>query len=144
MRAHQGLGLDGQKEPNAPLAILGPPILVAPTNPERVIQQALTHASPSCSPPASDTNLSEEPIPDNSAEVLFSTHVFQHFDHRDDALRVFQEGYRILAPGGTLMIHLPLVHLPSFGGAAVLRQLLWAMEWLKALKAAVRRRSAIS
>src|SRR5271156_5574867 len=44
-RANLQLRLDQQKESNAPLAILGAPILVALTNPKGMIQQTLTHAS---------------------------------------------------------------------------------------------------
>lgn len=46
------------------------------------------------------------------ATAVFSTHVFQHFDHRSDAAAVFREVFQALVPGGTMMIHLPVYWLP--------------------------------
>jgi|SRR5271165_4252808 len=54
------------------------------------------------------------PLQSGSVSAVFSTHVFQHFDSQEDAGRVFQEISRVLKPGGTLMIHLPLYILPKY------------------------------
>jgi len=48
------------------------------------------------------------PRGDNSITAVFSTHVFQHFDSLEYADLYFAEIWRILKPGGTLMIHLPV------------------------------------
>jgi SAM-dependent methyltransferase len=48
------------------------------------------------------------PVENASVSAVFSTHVFQHFDSVAQATRYFVEVARVLAPGGTLMIHLPV------------------------------------
>src|SRR4051812_12497898 len=55
----------------------------------------------------------ELPLPDRSIDAVFSTHVFQHFEALADASRYLGEIRRVMTPGGTLMIHLPLYMLPS-------------------------------
>lgn len=50
------------------------------------------------------------PLPDTSVDAVFSTHVFQHLDTIDDALANWREIARVLRPGGTLFVHLP-VHM---------------------------------
>lgn len=52
------------------------------------------------------------PLPDNSVEAAFSCHVFQHLDSLEDAHDLFLEVYRVLAPGGTLLIHIPVHFWP--------------------------------
>lgn len=56
------------------------------------------------------------PLPDSSVTSVFSTHVFQHFDSLSHASGYFKEIRRVLAPGGTLMIHLPVHHWPAMPG----------------------------
>jgi SAM-dependent methyltransferase len=58
----------------------------------------------------------ELPLPDACATAVFSTHVFQHFDSLDVASANFAEVARVLRPGGTMMIHLPIHAWPAFGG----------------------------
>lgn len=53
------------------------------------------------------------PVPDNSITAVFSSHVFQHFDSLDVAHAYFCEIARVLEPGGSLMIHLPVHHWPT-------------------------------
>lgn len=48
------------------------------------------------------------PRPDQSTTAVFSTHVFQHFDSLEYADLYFAEIARILKPGGTMMIHMPV------------------------------------
>src|SRR5256885_5891420 len=52
------------------------------------------------------------PLERASVTAVFSTHVFQHFDSLEQATRYFGEVARVLAPGGTLMIHLPVHRWP--------------------------------
>jgi len=56
------------------------------------------------------------PLRDNSASAVFSTHVFQHFDSLSHATAYFCEIYRVLTPGGSLMIHLPVYNWPTMPG----------------------------
>lgn len=53
------------------------------------------------------------PLPDASVNAVFSCHVFQHFDRVSDGLEYFSEIYRVMAPGATLMVHLPLILWPA-------------------------------
>ncbi|NVM20703.1 MAG: class I SAM-dependent methyltransferase [Desulfobacterales bacterium] len=53
------------------------------------------------------------PLQDSLVLSVFSSHVFQHFPSEEDGLSYFEEIYRILKPGGTMMIHLPLHDFPS-------------------------------
>ena len=53
------------------------------------------------------------PLADASVSAAFSTHVFQHFDSADHAFKYFAEIGRVLAPGGTMMIHLPVYRWPT-------------------------------
>jgi SAM-dependent methyltransferase len=48
------------------------------------------------------------PKESDSVSAVFSTHVFQHFDTLSYASEYFSEISRILRPGGTMMIHLPI------------------------------------
>lgn len=50
------------------------------------------------------------PLADESMDAVFSTHVFQHLDTIEDAVANWREIARVLAPRGTLMVHLP-VHI---------------------------------
>lgn len=50
------------------------------------------------------------PLPDESVDAVFSTHVFQHLDTIEDALANWREVARVLRPGGTVLVHLP-VHM---------------------------------
>ena len=77
------------------------------------------------------------PLKDGEATAVFSAQVFQHFNSREDIARIFREIHRVLAPGGTLMIHLPLYSLPNNSLAPLLRglidiygQLAQAKAWL--------------
>lgn len=58
------------------------------------------------------------PLPDGSVTAAFSAHVFQHFESATDSLPVFREIARVLKPGGTLMIHLPLYRHPHAASRA--------------------------
>lgn len=54
------------------------------------------------------------PLPDNSCDAAFSAFVFQHFDSTEFGSKYFREIARVLKPGSTLMIHLPLHQYPVF------------------------------
>lgn len=59
------------------------------------------------------TDGSTIPLSDNSVTAVFSTHVFQHFDSLGYAAHYFSEIARVLRPGGTTMLHLPIYNWPS-------------------------------
>lgn len=67
------------------------------------------------------TNGSVIPVEDHSATAAFSTHVFQHLESTDDASTYFREIFRVLVPGGTMMIHLPVYAWPWGAGKWVRR-----------------------
>jgi SAM-dependent methyltransferase len=52
------------------------------------------------------------PLPDASASAVFSTFVFQHFDSLAHGAAYFQEIARVLRPGGSTLIHLPMHSWP--------------------------------
>lgn len=56
---------------------------------------------------------SQLPIAADSADAVFSTHVFQHFDSLIDASGYFREIFRVLNNGGSLMVHLPIYRWPN-------------------------------
>lgn len=56
------------------------------------------------------------PVETATADGVFSTHVFQHFESFALARANFSEAARILKPGGTMMVHLPVVMPPSLPG----------------------------
>jgi predicted SAM-dependent methyltransferase len=43
---------------------------------------------------------------DNSLGAVYASHVLEHFSHRDTA-RVLAEWYRVLRPGGALLLNVP-------------------------------------
>ena len=53
------------------------------------------------------------PVETATVDGVFSAHVFQHLDSFDLARENFSEVARILRPGGTMLIHLPVVMLPE-------------------------------
>ncbi len=52
------------------------------------------------------------PLEGSAVSAVFSCHVFQHFDSLSVARQYFHEIARVLAPGGSLMIHLPIFDWP--------------------------------
>lgn len=81
------------------------------------------------------------PLADATVDAAFSTHVFQHFDSRADALEVWREIYRLLRPGGTVMIHVPLFQIPEAKGSGLIRAVMCGLDQAKLLKAAALRRT---
>lgn len=55
---------------------------------------------------------SELGLPDSSVSAVFSCHVFQHFNSLGVGRLYFEDIYRVLLKGGTLMIHLPIHSWP--------------------------------
>jgi ubiquinone/menaquinone biosynthesis C-methylase UbiE len=53
------------------------------------------------------------PLEGAAVDAVFSTHVFQHLDSLSDGEACFREAYRVLAPGGTAMIHVPVILWPK-------------------------------
>ena len=60
------------------------------------------------------------PQADDSVSAIFSTHVFQHLDNVQIAVRYFRECFRVLETGGSIMIHVPLYDWPGTGRIAAL------------------------
>ncbi len=81
------------------------------------------------------------PVESASVDGAFSAHVFQHFDSLQLALANFAEVSRVLKPGGTMMVHLPVV-IPPLGIPGVLRALA-ARQGLAALRAKLKRRRGL-
>jgi SAM-dependent methyltransferase len=48
------------------------------------------------------------PLPDDSVDAVFSVHVLQHLDGFEDLSSYLAETRRVLAPGGTMMVHIAL------------------------------------
>ena len=78
-------------------------------------------------------------LPNASISAVFSCHVFQHFDSTEDAARVFQELHRVLIPGGSICIHLPLFELPASPIRPFLRLLLHAWKQAGNFRALIQR-----
>lgn len=78
------------------------------------------------------------PVENAAVDGVFSTHVFQHFESYDLARANFSEGARVLKPGGTMMVHLPVV-IPPRGVPGVLLALA-VRQKLGDLRATVKRR----
>lgn len=78
------------------------------------------------------------PVETASIDGAFSTHVFQHFDSLALARANFSEVARILKPGGTMMVHLPVV-MPPAGLPGILLALA-AKRKLADLRAMLKRR----
>jgi ubiquinone/menaquinone biosynthesis C-methylase UbiE len=60
----------------------------------------------------------EIPLADSSADGIFSAQVLQHLSRKEAAAIYFREMHRVLLPGGTIMLHVPLFVWPrgSFQG----------------------------
>lgn len=54
----------------------------------------------------------ELPIPDLSADAVFTVHVLQHLDTVEQIRRYVEESFRVLRPGGTIMAHIRFVADP--------------------------------
>lgn len=46
-------------------------------------------------------------FPDNTFETIYASHIAEHFDYRDELSKALEEWYRVLAPGGELLISVP-------------------------------------
>ena len=53
------------------------------------------------------------PLEESSVDAAFSCHVLQHLPSPDVGYAYFNEIFRVLKPGGALMIHLPIHIFPS-------------------------------
>jgi ubiquinone/menaquinone biosynthesis C-methylase UbiE len=83
------------------------------------------------------TNGVRIPLGDSSATAAFSCHVLQHFDSPADSIAVFGEIHRVLLPGSTMMIHLPIYNWPL--SRRLFERLLKIRQWLARCKAAAYR-----
>jgi SAM-dependent methyltransferase len=81
------------------------------------------------------------PVETASADGVFSTHVFQHFESLDLARTNFIEVARVLKPDGTMMIHLPVMLPPA--GLPGVRLALAVKRTLGDLRATVQRRRGV-
>ncbi len=67
------------------------------------------------------------PQADGSVKAIFSTHVLQHLDSAQIVSLYFTEFFRVLEPGGTIMIHVPLYEWPGAGRIATLLEMVHAI-----------------
>lgn len=74
------------------------------------------------------TQGAEIPLKDNSVDAAFSCHVFQHLPSVDDGYAYFREIARVLTPGGSLMVHVPLHVWPDHGSAKFAKLFAWAFR----------------
>jgi SAM-dependent methyltransferase len=79
------------------------------------------------------------PLDDGSVDAAFSTHAFQHFDSTEDAQRNWREIGRVLRPGGTLMVHLP-VHIAPLGLGRTMNRLQALKRRVGGVRAQLRRK----
>lgn len=80
------------------------------------------------------------PLGSSTASAAFSIYVFQHFESIDDATAVFKELKRVLKPGGTLMIQIPLYEFPDSGIRPLFQALARTFKLVSDAKAAANRR----
>jgi SAM-dependent methyltransferase len=78
------------------------------------------------------------PVESASIDGVFSSHVFQHMEAFEDVLANFREVARVLKPGGTFLIHLPLHMWP--GGLASLQRVYELRRAVGDVKAQIARR----
>lgn len=83
----------------------------------------------------------EIPAEAESADALFSCHVFQHFPSTADQLATFRDAHRVLKRGGTFFVHLPIHVFPETGHRipSMFAKLYSLIVILASTKAAVRR-----
>ncbi len=86
------------------------------------------------------TNGVNIPADNEQVDAVFSVNVFQHFESRKDALDVFREAYRTMVPGTTMLVGLPIYHLPDSSISDVLRFIIRIFEKMSDVKATLNRR----
>jgi len=57
------------------------------------------------------------PAEKDSIDAVFSSHVFQHFPDNASQLAMFREIHRVLMPGGSFFVHLPIHAFPEVNRA---------------------------
>lgn len=80
-----------------------------------VSEGMITYAKERMSEPSVTFHLTDGlvlPLADASVDAVFSTHVFQHLDSKEQAASYFAEFARVMRPGATLMVHLPIHDWP--------------------------------
>jgi predicted SAM-dependent methyltransferase len=79
------------------------------------------------------------PLPNGSAQMIYSEHFFEHLNYPEDAKRFLSESFRVLEPGGTFSVGVPDAHWPLLEYAAnvgdgryfTTEDNPWAPEWCK-------------
>jgi SAM-dependent methyltransferase len=79
------------------------------------------------------------PTDSGIADVVVSTHVFQHFEDLDIARKNFVEIARVLRPGGVMLVHLPIYRYPPFRLARFMQGAQHIERWAQDARARVRR-----
>jgi SAM-dependent methyltransferase len=77
------------------------------------------------------------PAADGVADAVFSCLVFQHFPDNASQLRLFPEISRVLKPGGTFFIHIPMHLFPIGRFSSVVRRAYSAFCLLRDLKMSI-------
>jgi ubiquinone/menaquinone biosynthesis C-methylase UbiE len=72
------------------------------------------------------------PLPDGSADAVFSCEVFQHFESDTPFLEYLREAFRVLTPSGTICFQVPVggFQSPSFLSSAVRTRVLGVLRRL--------------
>lgn len=85
------------------------------------------------------------PQGDGSVNAIFSAHVLQHLDNTEVGFTYFREFYRVLAAGGTIMVHMPLYQFPIDAGiyGALMSSPYAVRRILSNISAAVKRRLGV-
>jgi SAM-dependent methyltransferase len=79
------------------------------------------------------TDGSSIPLPDMAVASVFSSLVFQHFEGVSDAEAYLREIHRVLKPGGSMMIQLPLYAWPdAFNGYRLMYRVRRGLSHLRA------------
>ena len=77
------------------------------------------------------------PASDSTADAVFSCLVFQHFPDNASQLQLFPEINRVLRPGGTFFIHIPMHLFPIGRFSAIVRRAYSAFCFLRDLKMSI-------
>jgi SAM-dependent methyltransferase len=71
------------------------------------------------------------PMMDGGTNAVFSCHVFQHFPDNLSQVAMFAEIFRVLQPGGTFLIHIPMHRFPTGRVGSVMDRAYGFWSWMR-------------